>query len=202
MSENQSLNTNVELIITDEKNNLINKLEELKEPTNLTDKLEELKEPNDLKIKKINNVLTLLSDIEILANDKFNKLLKNVEKPKLKQIIDLINSLSEKRKGRIPLFDIIDEIKNIYSDKKIELHEIPKLVSIIILEINKLNIKNIKVEDLSLLLKVLLILLNNNKIINLNEDNFEEIFNIVDESMVLVSIILKTDCVKRCVWCC
>lgn len=144
----------------------------------------------DIKNKLATDILALVSN-----NDEFTKLALKVNlkigSTVLQNILDIIKTLSHDS-----LNNIIDELNKIFADGKLEAHEVPKLISIIIQSLNKCKIKKIDHVNIGYLIKCLLIILTQFSVIKLNSIDMNLIFLIIDDTIGLLDIPIKFS--KKC----
>lgn len=144
----------------------------------------------DTKNKLATAILALVSN-----NDEFSKLAVAINfkigSTMLQNILDIIKTLSLDS-----LNSIIDELNKIFADGKLEAYEVPKLLSIIILALNKSKIKKIDHVNIGYLIKCLLLILTHFSVIKLNNTDMNLIFIIIDDTIGLLDIPVKFS--KKC----
>lgn len=144
----------------------------------------------DIKNKLATAILALVSN-----NDEFSKLAVAINfkigSTMLQNILDIIKTLSPDS-----LNSIIDELNKIFADGKLEAYEVPKLLSIIILALNKSKIKKIDHVNIGYLIKCLLLILTHFSVIKLNNTDMNLIFIIIDDTIGLLDIPVKFS--KKC----
>ena len=144
----------------------------------------------DTKNKLATAILALVSN-----NDEFSKLAVAINfkigSTMLQNILDIIKTLSPES-----LNSIIDELNKIFADGKLESYEVPKLLSIIILALNKSKIKKIDHVNIGYLIKCLLLILTHFSVIKLNNTDMNLIFIIIDDTIGLLDIPVKFS--KKC----
>lgn len=144
----------------------------------------------DIKNKLATDILTLVSN-----NDEFTKLaLKfnlKIGSTVLQNILDIIKTLSHDS-----LNNVIDELNKIFADGKLEVYEVPKLISVIIQALNKSKIKKIDHVNIGYLIKCLLITLTQFNVIKLNDLDTNLIFIIIDDTIGLLDVPIKFS--KKC----
>ena len=137
----------------------------------------------------------LVTDILALVNnnDEFTKLALShnfkIGSTVMQNMLDIIKTLSNDS-----LNNIINELNKIFADGKLEPHEVPKLISIMINVLNISKIKKIEHINIGYLIKCLLITLVHFSVIKLNNINL--IFTIIDETLGLLDIPIKFS--KKC----
>jgi hypothetical protein len=138
--------------------------------------------------KLVTDILTLVSN-----NDEFTKLALGhnfkIGSTVMQNMLDIIKTLSPES-----LNNIINELNKIFADGKLEPHEVPKLISVMINVLNISKIKKIEHINIGYLIKCLLITLVHFSVIKLNNINL--IFTIIDETLGLLDIPIKFS--KKC----
>ena len=109
----------------------------------------------------------------------------------LQNMLDIIKTLSPDS-----LNNIVDELNKIFADGKLEAYEVPKLISIIVLALNKSKIKKIDHVNIGYLIKCLLIILTHFSVIKLNNTDMTLIFTIIDDTISLLDVPIKFS--KKC----
>jgi hypothetical protein len=149
----------------------------------------------------ITQIITLLSNIEEVQNI-LNKNLFIIQKDQLTKLIKVLSSLLLETKENTSFHNIFNTITEIFKDGKIEIHEIPLLIKILS---ENISIKNINSNDLSLLIKFIIIILVQLDIIKLNTTDINIINTLIDTSLELLNIqfnipLVKEKINKCCVW--
>ncbi len=151
--------------------------------------------------------LEICSDIEVITKilkntsliKKYLKLLNyNIDAEILNKINNLINILLVQNIKVSPIENIINEIKNILSDGKLDIYDVPYIITIItnILNFNLSNVKlNIDVSIITIFIKLLINILVAEKIINLNQSQ-ENINKLIDSSLILLNTSIKLKKIK------
>ncbi len=146
----------------------------------------------DTKNKLATDILTLVAN-----NEEFTKIVLNfnlkIDPSVLQNILDIIKTLSHDS-----LNNVIDELNKIFADGKLEAYEVPKLISVIIIALNKSKIKKIEHVNVGYLIKCLLLILTHFNIIKLNNTSMNLIFTIIDDTIGLLDVPVKFS--KK--WCC
>ena len=177
----------------EESNNTTNQI--LNEETNEND-------VNDVLLEQITDNKDLLNDLlHLLVNkDKLIELLNkfnlNIPENVFNEILNVLTYLGNETNNQ-PITIILDELQNVLEDGKLEIYEIPQLINVITENIPKLNIKKFNSKNLSTLIKVLIIILINAKVIKINSEDFQLISKVIDSSLVLLNttaVISKFDC--------
>jgi hypothetical protein len=166
-------------------------------------KPEEVK-PEEVKPEILPEVVT-----ESLSTDELFVLITNI--PKIEKLIQKYSiSLPSKTLERIvnilkvleqnkSLKPIIEVITNVFADGKLEPHEIPLLVKV--LAENILSIKSIKIssDDLSAVLKLIILILVEFKVLKINKSDLQMINKVIDYSLDLLHFNIKIS--KNCFSC-
>jgi len=172
------------------------------ESNNTNQTLNEETNENDVLLEQITNNEDLLKDLLLLLvnKDKLTELLNkfnlNIPENVLNEILNVLTYLGNETSNQ-PITIIMDELQNVLEDGKLEIYEIPQLISVITENIPKLNIKKFNSKNLSTLIKVLIIVLMNTKVIKINSEDFQLISKVIDSSLVLLNttaVISKFDC--------
>lgn len=144
----------------------------------------------DIKNKLATDILALVSN-----NEEFTKLAVAINfkigSTMLQNMLDIIKTLSHDS-----LNNVIDELNKIFADGKLEAYEVPKLISIIVLALNKSKIKKIDHINVGYLIKCLLLILTHFSVIKLNNTDINLIFTIIDDTVSLLDIPVKFS--KKC----
>ncbi len=146
-------------------------------------------------------LIDLISQI-ILDNNKIEEIIKKstiLIKPEgLAKIMEVIKFLStETSEGCTQLKQIIDAITKVLADGKLETYEIPELVSVVYTNIPNTNIKLTSYE-VGVLLKLLILLLVESKVIKINELDYILVTKILDSSIKLLELNIKIPTNKIC----
>lgn len=144
----------------------------------------------DTKNKLATDILALVSN-----NDEFTKLAVAINfkigSTVLQNMLDIIKTLSHDS-----LNNVVDELNKIFADGKLEAYEVPKLISVIVLALNKSKIKKIDHINVGYLIKCLLLILTHFSVIKLNNTDINLIFTIIDDTVSLLDIPVKFS--KKC----
>jgi len=140
---------------------------------------------NDVKLKE------LISKLNIDLDDQSEK--------KLNGIINFLSKNNVKFDNNPPIKKIIDEIKVVFADGKMDLQDIPNLISIItnILNLNMNSIKfSIDTNTISILIKLLINVLIIEKVIKVNDIEQQMINRLIDSSLLLLNTTIAISKVK------
>ena len=164
------------------------KLEEkvqLTEPT--------INEKDQIKEEDINtSIYAIIKDI-LLSDERIKELLLKSkieldanELKKISSVIDFLNSQSNYNQ----INQSITALKEILSDGKIELYEIPELISIVYSNISYVNLK-LTEKEISILLKLIIYMLMETNVIKINSQDFILISKTIDSSLKLSKLSIK-----------
>ena len=95
---------------------------------------------------------------------------------------------------------IINEVLKVLSDGKLELYEIPKLINVIHEALCNINSIKITTNDVGVLIKFILFILIETKLIKLSTEDFDFVSNLIDTSMILLnkSVEIKLPKINNC----
>jgi len=169
------------------------KLESVEEET----KLESVEEETILmqfpdKYKEVEQLIQLL----LCPNNKFNEFLFKskitLNSKQRTQISNILEYLNKEIEGKKHLSNIIDEMIKFLSDKKSKfssssVYEIPELVNVIHESLFNVKIINIITVDLGILVKIILLVLIETKIVKFYERNYDLIIKVIDTSILLLN---------------
>ena len=137
------------------------------------------------KVLKTIEVMTII----LKNNDEFKKYLEIAKLSLNEKQIDLINEvmkiLSHENSKTSSIANIIDVMVDVFEDGKIKLIEMPKLLNILFKNIKIKNLKEINNEDLEIILKIIILILNETKVIKIDENEFDLIFESIDSSVFI-----------------
>ena len=145
------------------------------------------------KISQIINLISKADQVEEILSKNFY----SIQKDQLVKLLKVLNVLSIENKNNIPFNNIINALHEIFMDGKIEIHEIPLLIKVLNENILKQNIKNISSDNISLLLKLIIIILVELEIIKLDSTNIKVLNTIIDTSLELLNIHIKLPSQKQ-----
>lgn len=143
----------------------------------------------------------------ILSTDEnFNKLISNakinIPSKQIKQIKNILNYLitQTKYENELPIVKIVQEILDILSDNKIELHEIPKLINLIHESFKNFETIKITSNDIGIIIKLILFILVETKTLKIKDDDYELFLSVIDTSMILLnkSVEIKMPKIHKC----
>lgn len=165
-----------------------------------------IEENNNVQIEKVEKVdiidksknktdfiqIIQLIKLMLSTNENFDNLIAkanlNIPSNQSSQIKNILNFLiSNKTDKNKPINNIIQEILNILSDNKVELYEIPSLINVIHESFKNIDSIKIDTQDIGILIKLILFILVESKIVHLSSKDNKLIFNVIDTSMALLN---------------
>ncbi len=150
---------------------------------------------------KTNPDLELIKSIHelIISDEKIKELILkskiNISDNELKIILDVLGYLNAQSTDSNQMKQIIGEITKVLSDGKLELHEIPELISVVTANIKEVNIK-LSTKQISILLKLIIYVLIEVKVVSINSEDFELISKVIDTSLKLLELYVNIPTVK------
>ena len=109
-------------------------------------------------------------------------------------ILELLNK-NTNNQTYAPLNIIINQILFIFSDGKLDTHDIPMLVKVatecLNLNIKTGVIKELTIDDIGALIKIIIIGLIESKIININSNDEQIIIKLIDGSLILLNTTIE-----------
>jgi hypothetical protein len=126
------------------------------------------------------------------------------------KIGNILTFLNTSVAGVLPLHSMLDNLQQVFEDGVLDLYDVPIIVKIITdllnTNINAELLRNVKITDVGLVLKLLIYILIEFKIIQTDKiDNktiFKSIFKIIDSSLNLLETSLKVSNIKFNCSCC
>ena len=178
---------------------------------------EEVKKVEEIiKDKTIVNSSSKISDLlknNLFVNELLSKELSlNLDAETNIKIINIIKFLTTEVKNNIPLNNILNDLQEIFSDGKLDSYDIPIIIKIITNVVNNNSknnaFKNITLDDFGIVIKLILLILVEAKIIDLYVKGTNDvltfdknIFRMIDSSLELLKISVNIIDVKKCCWC-
>jgi len=183
-----------------------NKEEEEKKSDNNTDNCVNVNIDNiveiNLMVKSDLDIILYFLQNDVKLKELISKLNIDLDKQTEKKINEMINFLSKnnvKFDNNPPIKKIIDEIKIVFADGKMDLQDIPNLISIItnILNLNVSSIKfSIDTNTISIFIKLLINALIIEKVIKVNDIEQQMINRLIDSSLLLLNTTIAISKVK------
>lgn len=147
-------------------------------------------------IKFIENILS--------SNDKFNDFMSkanvNINQVESAQIKNTLNFLNTEKANSKPINKIINELTKILADNKVELYEIPELINVIYEALRDTDTITLKTSDLGILIKLILFILIETKVVKILNEDYMLISKVIDTSMMLLNktVEIKLPNISRC----
>lgn len=154
---------------------------------------------NSKLINLVNSINLLLS-----SNDKFNELLSKatitLSSSQSNSIKNTLNYLNASVNDKYPLKIILDEVDLVLADNKVELYEIPRLVNQTHECLKDLQSVTISTGDIGILIKIILLILIDAKLLELTSNDYNTIIGLLDMSVILLnkSVDIKLPKFKLC----
>jgi hypothetical protein len=146
--------------------------------------------------EKIGNILKDNNYIQ----DLIKKVTVNIDTATNIKIGNIITFLNTNINGVLPLHNILNNLQEVFADGILDLYDVPTIVKIITellnSNINSELLRNIKVSDVGIVLKLLIFILVEFKIIQSDKLDDKTIFKILDSSLELLETSLKLSNVK------
>jgi hypothetical protein len=146
--------------------------------------------------EKIGNILKDNNYIQ----DLIKKVTVNIDTATNVKIGNIITFLNTNINGVLPLHNILNNLQEVFADGVLDLYDVPTIVKIITellnSNINSELLRNIKVSDVGIVLKLLIFILVEFKIIQSDKLDDKTIFKILDSSLELLETSLKLSNVK------
>jgi hypothetical protein len=165
---------------------IISKLNEVKEPEIINPEITIINPEITIKNIKIIKYIKFFLINSKTFNELVNKAKLTIEPKQYGLIKNIINYLVEVNNKKRPIDNIIKETLIIY-ENKVELHDIPKLINVIyecIININDLIISS---NDICILIKLIIFVLIDTETIDIINNDYEVINQVIDSSIVLLS---------------
>ena len=182
VSEKEPINVQVDNVSETELEQIIVKVDNKILLTNHTEKISDM-------LKDNNYIQNLLKKVTINIDTSTNVKVGNI-------ITFLITNIN----GVLPLHNILKNLQEVFSDGVLDLYDVPTLVKIITellnSNINSELLRNIKISDVGLVLKLLIFILVEFKIIQSDKLDDKTIFKILDSSLELLETSLKLSNIK------
>ena len=143
---------------------------------------------------QILNYLNNNTKVEFIIN-KFAIRLDNYNQQKLEDILKFLSIDNIKYDNSPPIKIIIDKIKNIFIDGKIDIYDIPAIINTItsVLNIFSNFIIKVDIQLLSLIIKIIIHMLIELKIISTNEIEESNVNKLIDSSILLLNTTIITN---------
>ena len=173
-------------------------------------------------VEKINDNIAQVQEKVLLVNhvDKIGGLLMdnnyiqslitklsiNIDTATNAKIGNILTFLNTSVAGVLPLHSMLGNLQQVFEDGVLDLYDVPIIVKIITdllnTNINAELLKNVKITDVGLVLKLLIYILIEFKIIQTDKIDNKTIFKIIDSSLDLLETSLKVSNIKFNCSCC
>jgi hypothetical protein len=141
----------------------------------------------------INKIVSFLKNINYVNDIITKKLCINISEEQNSKLINILEYLCTDVQSKLPLKNMIQQIKVIFDDNKIDIYDVPTIIEVVTnffnVNISTMNIQNITIDDVALCIKVLLIIFIEMKIVG-NNMNLElpVIIKLFDSSLNLLKL--------------
>jgi hypothetical protein len=182
--------------------NLVIELQENVEKVN--DNIEQVQE-KVLLVNHVDKIGGLLMDNNYIQ-DLITKLSINIDTTTNAKIGNILTFLNTSVAGVLPLHSMLGNLQQVFEDGVLDLYDVPIIVKIITdllnTNINAELLRNVKITDVGLVLKLLIYILIEFKIIQTDKIDNKTIFKIIDSSLDLLETSLKVSNIKFNCSCC
>ncbi len=184
--------------VTKVQENIIVKVEE--NVTKAQDNVEKV-----LLVNHVDKIGSLLMDNNYIQ-DLIKKLSINIDTATNAKIGNILTFLNTSVSGVLPLHSMLGNLQQVFEDGVLDLYDVPIIVKIITdllnTNINAELLRNVKITDVGLVLKLLIYILIEFKIIQTDKIDNKTIFKIIDSSLDLLETSLKVSNIKFNCSCC
>jgi hypothetical protein len=141
----------------------------------------------------VNNIISALKNSDYINNIITKKLVVTISEDQNNKLMNILEFLYTDVQSRLPLKNIVQNIKTIFDDNKIDIFDIPTIIEIITnffnLHITTMRVQNITIDDIALCIKVLLIIFIETNFVgnNMNLD-LPVILKLFDSSLNLLKL--------------
>jgi hypothetical protein len=153
----------------------------------------------------INKIILLLRNYNFINDIITKKLALSIPEEQNNKLMSILEFIYTDKQSKLPLKSIIQQIKEIFDDNKLDIYDIPKIIEIVSnffnLNIASINVQHVTIDDVALCIKVLLIIFIETKVVG-NNMNIElpVILKLFDSSLNLLklnlNIVKGTSCLK------
>ncbi len=158
-----------------------------------------------LLVNHVDKIGSLLMDNNYIQ-DLIKKLSINIDTATNAKIGNILTFLNTSVSGILPLKSMLDNLQQVFEDGVLDLYDVPIIVKIITdllnTNINAELLRNVKITDVGLVLKLLIYILIEFKIIQTDKIDNKTIFKIIDSSLDLLETSLKVSNIKFNCSCC
>ena len=188
-------------LVVEVKENIV-KVEE--NVTKVQDNIEQVQE-KVLLVNHVDKIGSLLMDNNYIQG-LITKLSINIDTATNAKIGNILTFLNTSVSGVLPLKSMLDNLQQVFEDGVLDLYDVPIIVKIITdllnTNINAELLQNVKITDVGLVLKLLIYILIEFKIIQTDKIDNKTIFKIIDSSLDLLETSLKVSNIKFNCSCC
>ena len=153
----------------------------------------------------INKVISFLKNYNFINDIITSKLALSIPEEQNRKLMSILEFIYTDKQSRLPLKSIIQQIKEIFDDNKIDIYDVPTIIEIVSnffnTNISTMNVQNVTIDDVALCIKVLLIVFIETKVVG-NNMNIElpVIIKLFDSSLNLlklhINVIKGSSCIK------
>ena len=158
-----------------------------------------------LLVNHVNKIGSLLMDNNYIQS-LITKLSITIDTTTNAKIGNILTFLNTSIAGVLPLHSMLVNLQQVFEDGVLDLYDVPIIVKIITdllnTNINAELLRNIKITDVGLVLKLLIYILIEFKIIQTDKIDNKTIFKIIDSSLNLLETSLKVSNIKFNCSCC
>jgi hypothetical protein len=158
-----------------------------------------------LLVNHVDKIGSLLMDNNYIQ-DLIKKLSINIDTATNAKIGNILTFLNTSVSGILPLKSMLNNLQQVFEDGVLDLYDVPIIVKIITdllnTNINAELLRNVKITDVGLVLKLLIYILIEFKIIQTDKIDNKTIFKIIDSSLDLLETSLKVSNIKFNCSCC
>ncbi len=146
--------------------------------------------------------IVLLETIKKLleSQDRINELVTKskivIGENELKIIISVLQYLTTQTNDASQITVVINEVTKVLSDGKLELHEIPQLVSVISTSVKEVNVK-LSGKEVCIFIKLIIYILIEVNVIKIKSEDFELISKVIDSSLKLLELFVQIPVVNK-----
>ena len=158
-----------------------------------------------LLVNHVDKIGSLLMDNNYIQG-LITKLSINIDTATNAKIGNILTFLNTSVSGVLPLKSMLDNLQQVFEDGVLDLYDVPIIIKIITellnTNINAELLRNVKITDVGLVLKLLIYILIEFKIIQTDKIDNKTIFKIIDSSLDLLETSLKVSNIKFNCSCC
>jgi len=156
-------------------------------------------------VNHVDKIGSLLMDNNYIQG-LITKLSINIDTATNAKIGNILTFLNTSVAGVLPLKSMLDNLQQVFEDGVLDLYDVPIIVKIITdllnTNINAELLRNVKITDVGLVLKLLIYILIEFKIIQTDKIDNKTIFKIIDSSLDLLETSLRVSNIKFNCSCC